>query len=372
MVKLAAKKIIRPQSLSGLIFIAFRPAETTNTTAAKEAVTKTVIDGPAMEEPASDSEMLTRELQFLRETHQATLQELETSNEELKSANEELQSTNEEMQSTNEELETSKEEMQSLNEELSTVNTELQSKVDDLSQANDDMQNLLNSTDIATIFLDDELQINRYTVQAPQIVALRPTDVGRPLGELSSKLKSVDLVSDCKAVLDTLVPQKQRVESLDGTWYLMRILPYRTTDNVIDGLVLTFVNIQDLKDAEKSGEMRAYFESIFDTVRQSLIVLDEQFAVVSANRYFYETFKVRSKDVVGQSLFKISEGTWNGSSLKKSLDAVLPEKLTLEDFEVEHEFPEVGRKKFILNARQLDDAVPFPGRILLAIEVVGE
>jgi two-component system CheB/CheR fusion protein len=367
LVQLAAKKVSRPESVRGLVFISFRSGEMAGVNAATDTVTKTVLQGPV-----SDNETLTRELQFLRETHQATLDELETSNEELKSANEELQSTNEEMQSTNEELETSKEEMQSLNEELTTVNTELQSKVADLSQANDDMQNLLNSTDIATIFLDEELRINRYTLQATQIATLRPTDVGRPLGELSSKLRNIDLVSDCKAVLDTLVPKKQRVETLDGTWYLMRILPYRTTGNVIDGLVLTFVNIQDLKDAEKSGEMRAYFESIFETVRQPLIVLDGQFTVVSANRCFYETFELRAEEVVGQSLYQIGEGAWNLANLKKSLDTVLPEKIVLEGFKVEHEFQDGGKGTFMLNARKLDDTVPFPGRILIAIEVVAK
>jgi two-component system CheB/CheR fusion protein len=365
LIQLAAKKVTRPESIAGLIFISFQPVETPDATAAEETDDKKV-----MEVPVSDSETLTRELGFLRETHQATLDELETSNEELKSANEELQSNNEEMQSVNEELETSKEEMQSLNEELTTVNTELQSKVEDLSQANDDIHNLLDSTDIATIFLDDELHIKRYTVQATQIVTLRPTDVGRPLSELSSKLKETDLLSDAKAVLDTLVPKEQRVESIDGIWYLMRILPYRTTGNVIEGLVLTFVNIQDLKNAEASSGLRTYFESIFDTVRQPLIVLDEQFKVISANRFFYEIFRLQSKNVVGRLLYEIAEGAWNLPELKASLEQILPKNVSFDDLEVELNLPNIGIKKFFLNARRLDDAVLFPGRMLLAIQEV--
>jgi len=363
LIDLAAQKITGPESVSGWVFITFRPAQRATTADGLDTKPKTIVDKQVI-----DSETLSRELQYLRETHQATLQELETSNEELKSANEELQSTNEEMQSTNEELETSKEEMQSLNEELTAVNVELQSKVNDLSKTNDDMQNLLNSTDIATIFLDDDLQINRYTVQAPQIVALRPTDVGRPVGELSSKLKAIDLVRDCKAVLDTLVPKKQRVETLDGTWYLMRILPYRTTDKVVDGLVLTFLNIQDLKEAEMTGEMRTYFESIFNTVRQPLVVLDEKFAVVSANRYFFDTFKLQSDDTIGQSLFEIDGGAWNLPKLKRSLEDILPENRAVDDLEVEQEFVNVGKKKFMLNAKRLGDAAPFPDHVLLAMQ----
>ncbi|WP_186776542.1 chemotaxis protein CheB [Rubripirellula reticaptiva] len=363
LVRLVAKRITCPESIGGLIFITFQPVETAH----PPAFADETIDGSVLGQ-IGDSEALTRELQFLRETHQATLQELETSNEELKSANEELQSTNEEMQSTNEELETSKEEMQSLNEELTTVNVELQSKVNDLSQANDDMQNLLNSTDIATVFLNDDLQISRYTVQAPQIISLRPTDVGRPLSDLNSNLKDVDLIGDCKAVLDTLVPKKLRVETVDGTWYLMRIMPYRTTDNVIDGLVLTFVNIQELKAAETAGEMRTYFESIFNTVREPLVVLDEEYAVISANQFFYDTFKLQSNEVVGQSLYEIKGGAWNLPKLKQSFDEIISKDTTIKDLEIEQDFADLGERKFVLNARRLSSLVTFPGRLLLVMQ----
>ena len=179
------------------------------------------------------------------------MEELETSNEELKSTNEELQSINEELQSTNEELETSKEEMQSLNEELTTVNTELQSKVDELSETTDDMQNLLNSTNIATVFLDNNLNIKRFTTQAKELVMLRETDVGRPISELASNLVDSNLVNDCENVLRGLSTRENEVQTKAGLWYLMRIMPYRTAENVIDGLVLTFVDINLLKKAER-------------------------------------------------------------------------------------------------------------------------
>ncbi|MTV39691.1 PAS domain-containing protein [Duganella radicis] len=181
---------------------------------------------------------------------QAVRDEMQASREELKSANEELQSTNEELQSTNEELTTSKEEMQSLNEELYTVNAELQSKVDDLSLVNGDMKNLLNSTDVATIFLDGELRIRRFTDQTTQIYKLIPSDVNRPLSDIVNDLLYSDLEEDAQQVLRTLVFCEKQIETRSGGWYTMRIRPYRTVDNVIDGVVVTFINITELKQME--------------------------------------------------------------------------------------------------------------------------
>ena len=199
---------------------------------------------------------LERELLHTRETLQSTVEELQTSNEELKSTNEELQSTNEELQSANEELETSKEEMQSLNEELQTVNAQLQGKLDDLAHANDDMQNLLNSTGIATIFLDQKLHIKRFTVEATKLVKLIPSDVGRPIGDLASNLQYDHLQEDAAEVLQKLGFKEKEVQTCDGEWRQVRINPYRTTENVIDGLCLTFVNITRLKLAEQAGRCR--------------------------------------------------------------------------------------------------------------------
>jgi two-component system CheB/CheR fusion protein len=181
---------------------------------------------------------------------QAVRDEMQASREELKSANEELQSTNEELQSTNEELTTSKEEMQSLNEELYTVNAELQSKVDDLSLVNGDMKNLLNSTDVATIFLDGELRIRRFTDQTTHIYKLIPSDVNRPLSDIVNELLYDDLEQDAQHVLRTLVFCEKQIETRSGGWYTMRIRPYRTVDNVIDGVVVTFINITELKQME--------------------------------------------------------------------------------------------------------------------------
>lgn len=242
---LGVSRILEPENLRGLLLVTFRPRPAPVATAKPKGNKRGAPEAGRIGE-------LERELQCTKESLQITIEELETANEELKSANEELQSTNEELQSTNEEMETSKEEMQSLNEELTTVNAEMQSKVDDLSRTNDDMQNLLNSTDVATLFLDCKLNIKRYTEPARGLVNLIPTDIGRPLGDLVSSLAYERLVEDCREVLRTLVIRVAEVQTRDGHWYLMRIMPYRTAENVIDGVVITFLDINPIKSAEKS------------------------------------------------------------------------------------------------------------------------
>jgi two-component system CheB/CheR fusion protein len=227
----------QPDKFSGMFLISFEKPEQAS---------------PAGGEPAAAAApahvaQLRLELRQSKESHQGTVEELETTNEELRSTNEELQSTNEELQSTNEELETSREEMQSLNEELQTVNSELERKVLELSLARDDLKNLLNGTEIATVFLDTELKIKRYTERAKRVIPLIPSDVGRPLGDIVSRLHYDRLLDDAAEVLETLAFKEVEVPGEGDVHYLLRILPYRTADNLIDGLVLTFVDITKLK-----------------------------------------------------------------------------------------------------------------------------
>ena len=194
---------------------------------------------------------LRQELQAKEEYLQTANEALETTNEELMSANEEMQSVNEELQSTNEELETSKEELQSVNEELATVNAELQTKIADLTRANNDMNNLLAGTGIGTVFVDHGLRILRFTPTVTNIINLIHSDIGRPVGHIVSNLEGYDrLVEDTQAVLDTLVPKEVEVQTRAGAWYSMHILPYRTLDNTIEGAVITFVDITEMKSAK--------------------------------------------------------------------------------------------------------------------------
>jgi two-component system CheB/CheR fusion protein len=244
-VDLRVRQLFFPEALRGLFLVSFEAAEEP-----AEHAEDGVPPGSSGPNPERVRD-LERELLQAKEVHQTTVEELETANEELKSANEELQSMNEELQSANEELETSKEEMQSLNEELQTVNAELQGKIDELSRANDDMKNLLNATDIATIFLDNKLNIKRYTEQAKRVIRLIPSDISRSVGDLVSNLRYSTLMEDAREVLRTLVFKEAEVQSEDGSWYLMRILPYRTMENMIDGLVVTFVNVTKVRGLQE-------------------------------------------------------------------------------------------------------------------------
>jgi chemotaxis protein methyltransferase CheR/two-component system CheB/CheR fusion protein len=235
-VNITIQAIEKPTALRGMIMIVFTDQAAL---AARKAGRVAAPNGRY----AAELEEAHEEIQILRE-------EMQSSHEELTAANEELQSTNEELQSSIEELTTSKEEMQSLNEELQTVNAELQSKVDDLSTVNNDMTNLLNATDIATVFLDNQLNIRRFTTQATQIFKLIPGDVGRPLSDIVTELIYPEFQYDLRQVLQALAFKETQVETNDGRWFKVRIMPYRTADNVIDGVVITFTDITTSKVLE--------------------------------------------------------------------------------------------------------------------------
>jgi len=365
-VRLTVVKLAEPESVRGLLLVTFA----TEAAAKLPAPAKTS-RRPRPLPPAGRLTDLERELQYTKETLQSTVEELQTSNEELKSTNEELQSTNEELQSANEELETSKEEMQSLNEELQTVNAQLQGKLDDLAQANDDMQNLLNSTSIATIFPDEALRIKRFTAEATKLVKLIPSDVGRPIGDLASNLQYDELPADAAEVLRKLGSKEKEVQTRDGEWRQVRLHPYRTTENVIEGLVVTFVDINRVKLAEQAAQQsRAFAESIVATVREPLLVLDDKLCVVSANPAFLRAFKMPVRAVERRLVYELGGGQWDLPALRRLLEEILPRNTSFEDFPVAHDFPGLGRRTLRLNARRLKREPGAAEMILLAIEDV--
>jgi two-component system CheB/CheR fusion protein len=240
---------------------------------------------------------------------------MQTSQEELKSTNEELQSTNEELQSTNEELTTSKEEMQSLNEELQTVNIELQTKVSDYVQANNDMKNLLNSTDVATLFLDKELNIRRFTDPLTHIFKVRNTDIGRPFTDLVTDLQYPKIGLDAKEVIKTLIYVEKSTVTTDGRWFDIKIMPYRTLDDHIDGLVLTFNDVTkfkkmevELKEAneklQKSKETR--YRKLFETAKDGILILDaETGQITDVNPFLVELLGYSREQFVEKAIWNI-------------------------------------------------------------------
>jgi len=295
-VDLTVKPVLERSAMHGLMMVIFEETATPS----KSRSTKPTVK-PVKRSHKTVVE-IEEELQYTKESLQSTIEELETSNEELKSTNEELQSTNEELQSTNEELETSKEELQSLNEESATVNNELQSRIDELSRTNDDMKNLLDSTDIATIFLDTELCCRRFTPKATAIIPLTATDAGRPIEHLASTLKDVNVADYGRQVLKNLCVQRVEVESRDGRFYAMCVRPYRTLANVIDGVVVTFEDITEFKEA---AELRRLAIVVRDS-NDAITLLDTKGQIISWNRgaenmYGYseaEALKMNIADIV--------------------------------------------------------------------------
>ncbi|MDX2440777.1 MAG: CheR family methyltransferase, partial [Desulfobacterales bacterium] len=238
-VDLIVKPLQEWGAMSGLVMVAF-----------KESL-KTTGKGKLGQQPKNKDRInVEQELQYTKENLQTTIEELETSNEELKSTNEELQSTNEELQSTNEELETSKEELQSLNEESATVTAELQSRIEELSKTTDDMKNFLDSTQVATIFLDIDLNIMRFTLLATQLIPLSEIDIGRPISHFATQIQDIQIADLAQKVLDNLVIIEKEVQSTDNKIYTLRIVPYRTIQNVIDGVVIIFLDITEFKIKE--------------------------------------------------------------------------------------------------------------------------
>lgn len=243
LVDVTVQRIERPDSIKGKVLVVFADVPAIVEINQKQKNIKTLKTTGRQEELVIELKRSNEEIQSIRE-------EMQTSQEELKSTNEELQSTNEELQSTNEELTTSKEEMQSLNEELQTVNIELQSKVNEFIRANDDMKNLLNSTEVATLFLDKDLNIRRFTDHIGNIFKLRSVDIGRPFTDMSTDLRYPNIEDHALLVLKTLTPIETAIETNDKRWFNIRIMPYRTLDDRIDGLVITFSDITKQKKLE--------------------------------------------------------------------------------------------------------------------------
>ena len=298
---------------------------------------------------------LEEELQRTKENLRATIEQHEISIEELKATNEELQAINEELRSASEELETSKEEAQSVNEELTTVNSELKEKIDEATRINSDLQNLMSSTDIATIFLDKNLRIKRYTPLIEDIFNITHGDIGRPLEHFTHKIKYENLAADAEKALRSLKTIEREIADNKDRSFLSRFVPYRTIDDRIDGVVLNFIDITERKQAEKKIAIeREYAESIVQTLHEPLLVLNPDLTVKSVNPSFYEHFDVKPEETIGRKIYDLGNGQWNIPALRTLLEDVLPDSNIFNDYEVSHDFEDIGQRVMLLNARRLD------------------
>ena len=299
---------------------------------------------------------------------ESLIQEQKNLNEDLKIANEEILSSNEELQSANEEVETAKEEIQAANEELTTTNEELRSRYFEQSQLNNDLTNLLASIQIPVLMLAQDLKIRRFTPTAKKIFNLIATDIGRPFSDIRSALDVSDLEQMILEVIDTLNSKEQAVQSLSGYWYNLRIHPYRTTENVIDGVVILLLDIDALKRSAKTLESaRNYAEAIVEAVQTPLVALNPGLQVKKANRSFYETFPVSSSETTDISLFELGNGQWNIPKLRQILEDILGNDVQLINFELDHLFEQLGPKTLLLNACKVQREETL-SMILLSIE----
>ena len=321
-------------------------------------------EAPRFDDPERHVGHLERELAASREYLQSII-------EELRSTNEEAQAANEELQSSNEELQTTKEELQASNEELSTINAEMQSRNFQLGQLNDDMANLMSSTSTPILMVGNDLRIRRFTSAAEKVLHLKPADVGRPISDIEPRINVPNLEGVLGEVLDTLKVYEQEVQDPEGRDYLMRVRPYRTADNRIDGVVLVLTDVTDLKRGmEEVKRARDYASAIVDTVREPLMVLDEDLAVRSANRSFYEFFHSGPQQIEGRSMYEIAEGQLDCPPVRQLLGRLLAGEVQLHDVEIEHEFQPMGPRTLLLNARRIQGAGM--DSILLVFEDVSE
>jgi len=314
-------------------------------------------------------EELEYNLSNLKQSYLANIEEQQSSNEELKSTNEEMQSTNEELQSTNEELETSKEELQSVNEEMITVNSELQRKIEQLADIQNDMKNLMDNINVGILFLDTHLIIRRFTRETLRIYRLVNSDIGRPLIDIKCMAEGDDLLHAAQEVLESLIPYECELRLAGNIWVLARIQPYRTLDNVIGGVVLTFTDITSRIKIIATEEALVLAEIIVNTIQGPFLILNDELCVVAANRPLYQALQTTPEEVLEHSFFVLDEITPQNADLRECLKAVLIDDSTFEGYELEYDFPVIGLRYLTLSARRIVGKIGVPKMILLSLKV---
>ncbi len=297
--------------------------------------------------------MLQQELASSREYLQSIIQDLEAANEELQSANEEILSANEELQSTNEELDTAKEELQSTNEEINTVNEEMHARNEELSLLNSDLVNLLASVNIPIVMVSNDLRIRRFTPMAEKVLNFIPSDLGRPISDIKPNISSADLEARIIEAIDSMAAQECEVQDSDGRWYSLRVRPYRSLENRIDGAVVSLIDIDSLRKGEAlSRDLNAYAEILLESCSSPVLVTDGGMRIRAINGAFVREFRIQRSEAVNRALPDLG-GAWASESLRGLLLERLPREEAVEGFEVEGDFPPAGPRSLRIRARRL-------------------
>jgi two-component system CheB/CheR fusion protein len=351
LLRLGVRYLEEPEQLSGLLLVTFEDLPTPRKVRQGKAT------APASE-LSRDAVVaaLDKELQYTKNRLQMTIEEMESSLEELKSTNEELQSANEELQSTNEEAMTNKEELQSLNEELLTLNAQYESKTDELAQAANDIRNLLDSTEIAIVFLDNNLVMKRFTPRVAHIINVLPSDVGRPITHFASNLRYPRFVDDIQQVLDRLTTVETVIQTTVGEWYAVRILPYRTLDNYISGAVITFTDISSLRRLEEQQQRTAssFVAADINGALTPVVAVNRDVKVLAMSASFARAFNLGSEPVKEISLFKFNGGAWNQLLLRGHiLELLAGEASSFDNLELDLNFPILGPRRLTLAGKRV-------------------
>lgn len=316
---------------------------------------------------------LEKMVEALQNELQEAASELEQSSADQEAINEEAQSLNEEYQSTNEELETSKEEMQSLNEELTSINAQLTATVNQQRATADDLENILRSSELPIIFLDSDLNIRFFSSAAKALLGAIDSDIGRPIGDLALRFNDAELSADISSVLKTLNAQSREIRAKSGEWYNRRALPFRTLDDAVQGVVLTFSDISAAKGSElKLEAARTYANSVIDAGRQPLVVVDQRLRIVSCNSSFFRMFTTTSGDAAGQMLTAIAQGRLNVPAMNSFLDRARAESAPIEDYEIEIDLPPQGRRILLASSRKVPGEAQATPLILLSLDDITE
>jgi two-component system CheB/CheR fusion protein len=316
---------------------------------------------------ARQNERLDREIRQLRGQLQSLIEEHETTAEEFKTANEEVLSSNEELQSTNEELETAKEELQSSNEELTTVNEELQNRNLELSTANNDLLNVLENVNIPVVIVNNDVRIRRFTPAAQKLLNLLASDVGRYLGDIRPNIEFDNLGQLARETIENSSIHEAEVRDSLGVWYMLRTRPYKTSENKVEGAVITFQDINAFKSSVE--ESRAFADTLIETAREAVLILDANLRVLVASPIFYNSFRVSPEETVNRPIFELGNRQWNIPALRTLLEKIVQQKTRVDDFEVTHNFEHIGERIVMLNARRLNTKQSL---IFLTIEDVTE